>query len=125
MTHNDTPATFKSIAHGAGAGSGSLPLALEFDIRPFLWNLERIAAAVEKIQLCVNVPEIQPQIHVTHPEVNVDVRPAGLTPTINVPATPPPSPVVNITMPAWPFVFLAVCTLLQLAYALGLFGPRG
>ncbi len=97
-------------------------MSVDFDARPLIWNLERIAAGIEKIQLRVDVPEINPHVHVAAPVVNVEARPGHMHLTSDAAPTVtfPPATVI-VKMPVWPSLILVFAALLQAAVALQLF----
>ncbi len=97
-------------------------MSVDFDVRPLMFNLERIACAIEKVQLRVDIPEMSPQVHVPAPIVNIEARPGAMTYSGPPPAALPPvaPPVVIVNLPRWPLVLLSMAMILQAAVSLGL-----
>ncbi len=120
-----TTGSFKNINGLQGATSGGpSPIMVDFDVRPLVWNLERIAAAVEKVQLRVDIPPFNPVVQVEAPVVNIEARPGSMTvalepaPQLSMPGA---LPQITINTPAWPTICLLLVTVVQIAIALNLF----
>lgn len=123
-------ATFSYVTNTPMAGAtaaGGVTSVIDFDIRPIVFNLERIAAAIEKVQLRVDIPEMHPVFNVPpgeSPRVQVDFKAPDVKPTIEVQAAPigiMPAATVVVQSPVWPSLVLVVATILQIAAACGLF----
>ncbi len=120
-----TTGSFKNINGLTGATSGGpSPIMVDFDVRPIVWNLERIAAAVEKVQLRVDIPPFNPVVQVEAPVVNIEARPGAMTvaleaaPQLSVPGA---MPQIVVMTPSWPTICLLLVVIIQIAIALNLF----
>lgn len=128
--------TFLAVDHAERAGGVQAgPVELMADLRPVTVCLERIAAAIDKIQLVVNIPEFAPphvtvaaaELHVPAPVVHVAapvVNPQFSSPDVKVtlPEMKPsillqasegqpiaiPAPNVTVNIPMWPIVATGV-----------------
>ena len=137
MSNAKSGATFKNVNHSQGGEPGGT-IELMADLRPINFNLERIAAAIEKIQLVVNVPDISPQVdvhvapstcsvQVEAPEVKLtlpEMNPSIMLNAAEGQTIALPAPLVSVSLPIWPIfaaaALPAIASVVHILVSLGL-----
>jgi len=134
MSEKKGASTFKGIDHRQESFYGGFG---HVDTAPLLLALNRIAKAIEGVQLSVTMPELSPRLEVASPDVivNIPQAPEQVAPVVNIHIPEQPAPVVNmvtssgdpvaapafspniyVRIPVWPIAVLVAVITLQMIF---------